>query len=102
VPVVDVAATHAFDGAAASVSIVNRDPSAAVELTIAISDAAFDVVHAHTITGNPKATNDWDTPDLIRPVEITVRSDEAKISVSLPGPSHTVISLQSRGASAKP
>src|SRR6185295_1374475 len=27
VPVVDVAATHAFDGAAASVSIVNRDPS---------------------------------------------------------------------------
>ena len=102
VPVVDVAATHAFDGAAASVSIVNRDPSAAVELTIAVSDAAFDVVHATTITGNPKATNDWDTPDLIRPVEITVRSDEAKISVSLPGPSHTVISLQSRGASAKP
>src|SRR4029078_2356744 len=101
-PLTDSAAPLVCGGPAASVSIVNRDPSAAVELTVAISDAAFDVVHAHTITGNPKATNDWDTPALIRPLGITVRSDEAKISVSLPGPSHTVISLQSRLASSKP
>ena len=83
VPVIDVAATQAFDGSAASVSIVNRDPSAAVEITIAISDAAFDVVHAHTITGDPKATNDWDTPDVIRPIEIAVRSDDRE-----PAPRH--------------
>ena len=97
VPVVDVAATQAFDGVTSSVSIVNRDPSAAVELTIAIADAAFEVMYAHTITGDPKATNNWDAPDLIRPIEIAVRSKEANIlSVTLPGPSHTVISLRRR------
>ena len=86
-----------LSGVALGRQIVNRDPSAAVELTIALSDAAFDVVHAHTITGDPKATNNWDTPDLIRPIEIAVRSDEANIHlVNLPGPSHTVISLRRR------
>jgi alpha-N-arabinofuranosidase len=97
VPVVDVAATQTSDGSAASVSIVNRDPSATVEITIAIADVAFEVVHAHTITGDPKASNDWETPDVVRPIEIDVRSDDrGAFRVTLPAPSHTVVALRRR------
>jgi alpha-N-arabinofuranosidase len=98
VPVIDVAATYDDANATACVSLVNRDPTAPVEVTIDVAGATFDVARAQVITGDPKAHNDWNAPDVIRPIEADVRIDDrGTVHVALPAPSHTVISLRRSG-----
>ena len=97
VPVVDVAATYDDDAGAASVSLVNRDPETAVDVTIDISDSSFDVSAAAVITGDAKTANTWEAPDVIRPAQIDVGVDDrGSFRVQLPAPSHAVISLRCR------
>ena len=100
VPVIDVAATYDDadeNGGMASVSLVNRDPTAAVEVSIDVAGARFEVAHAWVITGDPKAHNDWGAPDVVRPMKIDVRTDDrGVVHVTLPAPSHTVIALRRR------
>jgi alpha-N-arabinofuranosidase len=98
VPVIDVAATYDDVNATACVSLVNRDPTAAVEVTIDVAGASFDAASAQVITGDPKAHNDWGAPNVIRPIETNVQIDErAALRVRLPAPSHAVISLRRVG-----
>ncbi len=82
----------------ACVSLVNRDPTAAVEVTIDIGGASFEVASAQVITGDPKAHNDWGAPNVIRPIETDIPiGDRGALHVALSAPSHTVISLRRRG-----
>jgi alpha-N-arabinofuranosidase len=97
VPVVDAAATYDDSRGTASVSLVNRDPAAAVEVTISIAGAGFDVAGAKVLTGDAATTNDWETPDAVRPTDTNVLVDDrGALHVTLPSPSHTVITLRRR------
>ena len=78
-------------------SLVNRDPSAPVEVTIDIADAPFDVTGAHVISGDPKAANGWDAPDAVKPIRTEVRvAEQGALHLTLQAPSHTVISIRRR------
>ena len=100
VPVIDVAATYDEATGTASASLINRDPEASVDVAINIAGSSFDVVSGLVITGDPKARNEWDAPNVIRPATADIRVDESgALHVVLPGPSHTVITLQSSGLS---
>lgn len=50
-------------------SLVNRDPEVFAEVSIDVTGASFDVMSAAVITGDPKAANTWDEPDVIRPIQ---------------------------------
>ncbi len=95
VPVIDVAATYDEERRMAAASLVNRDPDRSVAVTVALAGPPFTVADALTISGEPKARNEWDAPDTIRPVPIDVQRDErAAFHVTLPPASHAVLSLR--------
>jgi alpha-L-arabinofuranosidase len=96
--VVDAAASYNEEAGTACVSIVNRDPAKTVDATINIADSAFDIVSAYTITGDPKSRNEWDAPATVAPTAVPTRTDDNGVHhITLPAPSHTVITLRKRG-----
>lgn len=102
VPVIDVAATYDDSDPAAvtaSVSVVNRDPNNSTEVSIDFAGAPVQLVGSRLLTGDPKAQNDWDTPNAVAPTDAQADVDEkGRVRVTLPGPSHAVLSF--RGGSA--
>ena len=94
VPVLDAAATCDDASRTATVSLVNRDPDAEVEVTVLFGDASAAVTSSLVLTGDVKARNEWDTPAAIRPRPIDVGTDDAGgLRLTLPKASHAVISM---------
>ena len=93
VPVLDVAATVDDDRDAMAVSLVNRDPSIDIDVTIDVAGTNGTVSSALVITGDPKARNEWEAPDPIRPRPIDVSADDGVLRVTLPAASHVVLAL---------
>jgi alpha-N-arabinofuranosidase len=93
VPVLDVAATFDERAGRGSVSLVNRDPERAVDVTVAVADRALLPRGALVLTGDPKARNDWYAPDAVRPVPLDVSVVDGRLRATLPTASHAVFDL---------
>jgi alpha-N-arabinofuranosidase len=92
VPVLDVAATFDPDTGTGSASIVNRDPSEPIHVVVHVADRRIGAAEAEILSGDPTATNTWESPDVVAPVRAEVDVDgEGSVRLELPGPAHAVI-----------
>jgi alpha-L-arabinofuranosidase len=98
VPVLDVAASGDDATGSACVSIVNRSTTDAVEAVIRVADRTVSLTGAQVLRGDPKATNTWEEPEVVRPASLEATTDdEGAIHVELPAPSHAVLRLSLGG-----
>lgn len=93
VPVLDAVATHDAETGRGSVSLVNRDPSSGVEVTVDIAGVPLRPATGYLVTGDLGAANTWESPHTVTPASLNVRYLDGSIRVSLPPASHVVVSL---------
>jgi alpha-N-arabinofuranosidase len=92
VPVLDVAATFDPDTGTGSASLVNRHPTEAIDVVVRVADRPVAVTEATILTGDPKAINDWDSPDVVAPAPVDATlDDDGAIRVTLAAPAHAVV-----------
>jgi alpha-L-arabinofuranosidase len=94
VPVIDVAATFDEETGTGSVSIVSRDADRPVDVVVRIADRVMAVTSATVLHARPKAQNDWDAPETVRPTDLAViTQDDGTLRLRLPAPAHAVLQL---------
>jgi alpha-N-arabinofuranosidase len=97
VPMLDVAATFDPETATGSASLVNRHPTEAIDVVVHVADRQVTVTGATILTGDPKAINDWDSPDVVAPARVdAVLDDDGAIRLTLPAPAHAVVRFAAR------
>ncbi len=98
VPALDVSASYDSDSGRATVFAVNRDSENAITATLSVTGRSVSGAgEGWLLTGDdPKAHNDWDTPNRVTPATCEVAVEDGVARVVMPPMSIVTVTLDTR------
>ncbi len=96
VPVIDASASFDPVSGDVAVFVVNRDVKTPQTITIRLADRTVDRVSASDVlTGEPKATNTWQSPEQVHPTQLTATiTADGHVLLAVPGGAFATIRLR--------